>query len=116
MSAAGAAPMATAWSAARTCGDIASTSECTATLSMFNSRHARMILSAISPRLAIRGRRIMTRRAFACPEMPAALPDPPFDARLCAIAAAVRGITSSVARPITVGMRAFAAATASGRG
>src|SRR6185295_4337092 len=41
-------------SAKRTCSALASTVECTATVAMPSSRHARMTRSAISPRLAIR--------------------------------------------------------------
>src|SRR3954463_13722056 len=41
-------------SAKRTCSASASAVECTATVAMPSSRHARMTRSAISPRLAIR--------------------------------------------------------------
>src|SRR5689334_17330297 len=46
--------MQTASSAKRTCSASLSAVECTATVPMPNSRQARMIRSAISPRLAIR--------------------------------------------------------------
>ncbi len=49
-----AGPMHTASSAKRTWSARASASECTATVSMPSSRHARMMRSAISPRLAMR--------------------------------------------------------------
>src|SRR6187399_2435130 len=46
--------MHTASSANRTCSARVSTSECTATVEMPSSRHARMMRSAISPRFAMR--------------------------------------------------------------
>jgi len=52
----GGGPMQSDWSAKRTCSDIASAVEWTATVSIPNSRAARMIRSAISPRLAMRMR------------------------------------------------------------
>src|SRR5258706_13224492 len=51
---AGAGPMHTSSSANRTCSDSRSASEYTATVCTPSSRHARMMRSAISPRLAIR--------------------------------------------------------------
>src|SRR6476661_10493943 len=50
---AGAGPMHTSSSANRTCSDSRSASENTATVSTPSSRHARMMRSAISPRLAM---------------------------------------------------------------
>ena len=52
--AAGGGPMQTLSSASRTCMASASAVECTATVAMPSSRHARWMRSAISPRLAIR--------------------------------------------------------------
>src|SRR5687767_4101707 len=49
-----AGPMHTDWSAKRTCSELRSGSENTATVLIPSSRHAQMTRSAISPRLAIR--------------------------------------------------------------
>src|SRR5262245_7092187 len=80
--------MRSARSAARTCGALASASEYTATGRMPNCRQARMIRSAISPRLATRtvpnrSDLALPRGGRRCPGRPAVdardlcLPDPP---------------------------------------
>src|SRR5260370_34464922 len=52
----GGGPMQIDWAAKRTCSELLSAVECTATVSIPSSRAARMTRRAISPRLAIRMR------------------------------------------------------------